>query len=196
MKKIIAIIGLSVIGISIYSCTDSQTKGISVNVEVSNDSLIQRGEYLVNTIGCADCHSPKEMTQNGPRIIDSLHLSGYPSSRKLTKVKLDAMQSGYVLMNGDLTATLGPWGVTYAANISSDETGIGNWTLEQFELAMVEGKYKGLANARNLLPPMPTQNFRNLNKSDLKAIYLYLKSTKPVRNVVPNVMSLEEYARL
>ena len=36
-----------------------------------------------------------------------------------------------------------------------------------------------------LLPPMPWFNFTNLEENDLKAIFAYLKSTKPVSNVVP-----------
>ena len=58
-------------------------------------------------------------------------------------------------------------------------------TEEQFNKAMREGKYKGMDNTRPLLPPMPWPNFRNLSKEDMKAIFLFLKSTPPVKNVVP-----------
>ena len=51
---------------------------------------------------------------------------------------------------------------------------------------MVQGKYKGLDGSRNLLPPMPVQNFSALTDKDLKSIFIYLKSLKPVRNVVPS----------
>jgi hypothetical protein len=88
-------------------------------------------------------------------------------------------------MSMDLTAATGPWGTSYAANISSDATGIGNWTEAQFIKCMREGKLKGMDNARPLLPPMPWPNFAKLTDTDLKAIFAFLKSTKPVDNVVP-----------
>ena len=78
-----------------------------------------------------------------------------------------------------------PGVVSFAGNLTSDETGIGNWTEEQFKKAITQGKYKGLDNSRPLLPPMPWPQFSMLNDADVKAIYTYLKSTKPVRNVVP-----------
>ncbi len=36
-----------------------------------------------------------------------------------------------------------------------------------------------------LLPPMPWPAFKNLNDDELKAIFAYLKSTKPISNMVP-----------
>lgn len=96
-----------------------------------------------------------------------------------------ALFSDWVLFNHHNTAAAGPWGVSYAANLTSDETGIGNWTLDQFRKALKEGKYKGLDGARMLLPPMPWPNFIRMTDADVEAIFVYLKSTKPVKNVVP-----------
>jgi hypothetical protein len=90
------------------------------------------------------------------------------------------------------TAAVGPWGVSYAANLTSDPTGIGNWTLDQFKKALREGKYKGLDGARMLLPPMPWPNFTKLSDADTEAIFAYLKSTTPVNNLVPSPSSLAE----
>ncbi|MGI8950245.1 MAG: hypothetical protein ACR2FN_01540 [Chitinophagaceae bacterium] len=42
-----------------------------------------------------------------------------------------------------------------------------------------------LDSARQILPPMPWQFFKNMNDGELKAIFAYLKSTKPIHNVVP-----------
>lgn len=196
--KSLSFLTATIIAVSLMSCSSKNESKVEEyrKAEAKYDTILQRGKYLVSTIGCADCHSPKVMTAQGPQIVDSLNLSGYPSTRPLSKTDLTAMKDGYVFMNGDLTATIGPWGVTYAANITSDATGIGNWTEEQFIIAMTEGKYKGLRNARNLLPPMPWQNFKQLSKEDLNAIFTYLKATKPVRNVVPNIISLEEFNNL
>lgn len=159
---------------------------------ITKDSLIKRGAYLVQIIGCGDCHSPKQMGAHGPEPITGLELSGYRQNAAPGKISEDAFKKGWVLMNGDLTAAAGPWGISFAANITSDATGIGNWTEEQFKRAMKEGKYKGIATARNLLPPMPWPNFSNMSDEDIKAIYTFLQSTKPVRNVVPAPISLEE----
>ena len=92
---------------------------------------------------------------------------------------------GWALMSMDLTAAVGPWGTSFAANLTSDATGIGNWTEEQFERALRHGLYKGLEGSRPLLPPMPWQNLVNMKPEDMKAVFAYLKSTKPVENVVP-----------
>lgn len=86
-------------------------------------------------------------------------------------------------MNG--TATKGPWGISYAANLTPDDTGIGNWTEEQFISAMKEGNYKGIKGARKLLPPMPWQAYNKMQDDDIRAIFAYLKSLKPVSNIVP-----------
>jgi hypothetical protein len=90
-----------------------------------------------------------------------------------------------MLMTADLNAAVGPWGVSFAANLTSDQTGIANWPEENFIRALKEGKFKGIEGGRALLPPMPWQNFARTPDEDLKAIFAYLKSTKPVRNLVP-----------
>lgn len=79
-------------------------------------------------------------------------------------------------------------GVSFAANITSDETGMGNWSYEQFRKCQKEGKFKGLDNSRPLMPPMPWENFISMKETDLEAIYLYLKSTRPMKNIVPSAM--------
>jgi hypothetical protein len=124
---------------------------------VSNDSLIIRGNYLVAIMGCDDCYSPKVIGPQGPELDMSRRLSGHPSQMPLGKISTAALQD-WVLFNRSNTATVGPRGASFAANITSSETGIGNWTEEQFVRAMHEGKAKGLEGARMLLPPMPWQN--------------------------------------
>lgn len=153
--------------------------------EVSLEQKVKRGEYLVTTIGCADCHSPKQFGERGPEVIKGLELSGFQQGQQMPQASPDALEKGWMLMSPDLTAAVGPWGTSFAANITSDETGIGNWNLEQFKTAMRKGKFKGMENARDLLPPMPWSNFAQLTDEDLEAMYVYLQSTKPVNNVVP-----------
>lgn len=149
----------------------------------SEAELIDRGKYLVETMGCHDCHSPKRMGPNGPELDPDRLLSGHPAGSTLPPVPKDV--AGWALFSMDLTAAVGPWGTSFSANLTSDETGIGSWTEEQFKRSITKGLYKGLEGSRPLLPPMPWQNLVNLKDEDIHAIFTYLKSTKPVENVVP-----------
>ncbi len=155
------------------------------SVTITKEEMVKRGEYLVNSIGCDDCHSPKRMGANGPEIIPELRLSGYPSDRPITKADTNVVKKGWMLFGDDLTTAVGQWGQSFAANLTSDATGIGNWKEEQFIKAIREGKYKGLDNTRPLLMPMPWFVYRNLTDDDLKSIFAFLQATKPVNNVVP-----------
>ncbi len=76
-----------------------------------------------------------------------------------------------------------PMGMIWASNITPDkETGIGNWTLDQFRAAMVDGI---AANGSHLYPAMPYENYRLMKESDIRALYDYLQTeVKPVKNAV------------
>ena len=178
--------------IVIFSCisndngaTADKQSDTEMSGTISKDSLIKRGNYLVSSIGCDDCHSPKTFGPQGPQLDMEHRLSGYPANRPVSKVDAASLKNGWMLFGHDLTSAVGPWGISFAANITSDSTGIGSWSKVQFVKAMREGKFKGLDSTRPLLPPMPWQNFKNLTDEDLSAIFAFLKSTKPVRNVVP-----------
>lgn len=194
-KSIFAVTAvLTMLSITIWSCENNKTNTEEPKVEkeeaITHDSLVKRGEYLVSIMGCDDCHSPKNMTPQGPQLDMEHRLSGYPAQRPVMKPEQAALKGGWMLFGGDLTTAVGPWGQSFAANITPDpKTGIGNWTEEQFKRAITQGKAKGLEKSRDLLPPMPWQDFRNLHDDDIKAIYNYLLSIKPVENVVPEPKS-------
>ena len=185
MKHIswIMIIMIAMVSAAIVAC-NSDTKSVT-EIQISQDSLVKRGSYLVNAIGCDDCHSPKKFGPNGPEVIEELRLSGRQANAPMPKADTNVAKQGWMLFASDLTAVVGPWGMSFSANITSDATGIGNWSEEQFFRAIREGKSKGLAESRPLLPPMPWQQYRNLKDEDLRAIFAFLKSTKPVENRVP-----------
>ena len=172
------------------SACNNAPKGKGDSLATREDT-VARGKYLVTTIGCGDCHSPKVMTPQGPVPDTTRELSGHPADMKLGKIDKGQLQE-WVYFNSIFTAIVGPWGVSYAANLTSDETGIGNWTEQQFFTAIRKGKYKGMENNRDLLPPMPWPSYRHMNDDDLKAIFAYLKSTKPINNVVPAPKSLND----
>jgi len=149
------------------------------------DSQIKWGEHLVTIGGCNDCHTPKKMTPQGPVPDESLMLSGHPEKMPAPDVDRKEMESKGLIVTQDLTAWVGPWGISYAANLTSDATGIGSWQESNFITALREGKFKGMTSARNLLPPMPWQLFKEMSDDEIKAIFAYLKSIKPVKNIVP-----------
>lgn len=154
-------------------------------VKTSSQDLQKRGEYLVTIMGCNDCHTPKIMTGQGPVPDGTRLLSGHPAGQILPEISSPEILRDYALFSNDLTATIGPWGTSFAANLTPDPSGLGNWSFENFERVFREGKFKGLENGRPILPPMPWQNLQNISDEDLNAIWIYLKSIPPVKNVVP-----------
>lgn len=169
-----------IFGLFLYSC--SQPKNNFGGFE----SQVKWGEHLVTICACNDCHTPKKMTQNGPELDMSLMLSGHPSKLPPIDVDRKEVESKGLAVTNDLTTWAGPWGVSYAANITSDQTGIGNWQESNFITAIREGKYKGISSARPLMPPMPWDQYKSMSDDELKAIFAYLKSTKPINNIVPD----------
>lgn len=144
---------------------------------------VERGRYLVETIGCSDCHTPKKMGPQGPELDESRLLSGHPEGSKLPPPP-EGQGPWIATVSADLTAWSGPWGISYAFNLTPDEnTGIGSWHEETFVKAIRTGRHMGAA--RPILPPMPWQMYRNLTDADLKAVYAYLRSIPPVKNRVP-----------
>lgn len=194
MKKILAI---GFIGIIIAAIVIVSTETSSANIEpvaMTHETLVKRGQYLVTIMGCNDCHSPKKMGAHGPEPDPALLLSGHPSGESLAPFDSKAT-AGWVLFNMNATAMVGPWGISYAANLTSDSTGIGGWTERQFFKAIREGKYKGLDGNRMILPPMPWPMYAQASDDDLKAIFTFLKSTKPVKNVVPAPVPPDQLAK-
>lgn len=109
------------------------------------------GYYLVDNLGCFHCHS-KSLTK-----LDLVH----PDQTK-----------GYLAGGIKLTDAQGK--KITASNITPDKnTGIGNYTPEQFRAALTEGK----APDRELQPPMP--KFSMLKEAEVDAIFAYLKTVPP-----------------
>jgi hypothetical protein len=164
----------------------SQFPVVALPDTTSQEQLLSHGKYISLIGGCNDCHSPKIMTPEGPVPDTTRLLSGHPANDPLPKI---VPTNDWVLFNHTTTMFVGPWGITYGANLTPDDTGIGNWTLDQFKTALRKGKYKGLETARPLLPPMPWQMFRHMNDYDVEALFTYLRSLPPVENVVPAVVA-------
>jgi hypothetical protein len=146
--------------------------------------LVKRGEQVALTGGCNDCHTPLRMGTHGPEPDMTRMLSGHPEKIVLPPPPPlnDAWNNVGSATN---TAFAGPWGITYAFNLTPDpETGIGKWREQDFIQAIKTGKHLGVG--RPIQPPMPWEAYRHLPESDLKALFAYLKTIPPIRNRVPD----------
>ena len=151
----------------------------------SAQTPVERGAYLVSILGCHDCHSPKIYGEKGPEPDPSRLLSGQPADKPLpsTPAGLPDPNGWVALTNSHFTAWLGPWGVSFASNLTPDATGLGGWTEENFIQTIRTGKHLGVG--RPILPPMPWQDFAKMTDEDLRAVFAYLRTLPPVANVVP-----------
>ncbi len=175
------------------SCSSQAEKQVSdlpaeKDPEIELSEKVALGEHLVTIGGCHDCHTPKKMGPMGPELDMDLALSGHPFQQPIPELDRKELESKGIAATQTLTAWVGPWGVSFASNLTSDPTGIGNWTEEQFFIALREGKSKGIATNRQILPPMPYEMIGKMTDKEISAVFAYLKSTKPVDNVVPNPM--------
>ena len=124
--------------------------------EPSRQDPVKYGEYLAGPVAhCVECHTPF-----------------------LPEGRPDATRLGA----GGL-AFHGPWGVSYAANLTPDpETGLGG----SKDGEIVAGLYGARRSGGRVLPPMPSQHYsQGIAEGDLRAIIAYLRSLPPVRNQVP-----------
>jgi mono/diheme cytochrome c family protein len=161
-----------------------------------DQSPAERGKYMVAVAGCNDCHTPKIMGPNGPEPDMSRELSGNPSTEKLAAVPegLIAPDKYLTVVNNHLGAWVGPWGVSFAINLTPDKaTGLGSWTEEMFVNAIRTGRHQG--TGRPILPPMPWNWYREMTDEDLKAVFAYLQSLKPINNAVPEPLAPDQIPR-
>lgn len=134
------------------------TPSVDGNVRPPETDKVKYGEYLVNAAVCADCHTPQ--TQQGPDFSK--------------------------MLAGGFTVDLEIFKVT-SANITPDSaTGLGTWTEERFmnkfTLYREEKGYNFDAGKQNTI--MPLTAYAGMTDDDLKAIYAYLHSLKPISNKV------------
>jgi len=120
---------------------------------------IQYGAYIVNSAGCIDCHSQ----DNQGEYLPGLEYAG-----------------GKPFKVGAITVK--------SANITPDAaTGIGKWTSEQFVARFKTYKDQRTAptvKVGEFQTIMPWWNYGGMTDSDLKSVYAYLRTVKPVKNQV------------
>ena len=148
-------------------------------------ATLARGEYLLKIGGCNDCHTPFKMGPKGPEPDLSRMLSGHPE--KLELPPPPAFTEAWTFAgNSTNTAAAGPWGISFARNLTPDpETGLGSWTEEQFIRTLRTGRHLGIPSGRPILPPMPWQAYAQMTDEDLKALWAYLQTVPAIRNEAP-----------
>lgn len=123
----------------------------------AQDAQVKRGQYLVTLGGCNDCHTPG-------------YFFGKPDMARF----LGGSEVGFEIPG---------LGVFHGPNLTPDpETGLGTWSLDQIAAAITKGQRP---DGRELAPIMPWHAFAKLTAQDVRAIAVYLKSLKPVKNKVP-----------
>ena len=131
--------------------------GVGCTALASDDALIERGEYIVETVAaCGNCHTPKD-----PNTAENLEGMAYAGAYSITE----------------------PAFVAYAPNITMDiETGIGGWSDEEIIISIRDG----LRPDGTLIgPPMPSSFYRTMSDNDVRAIVAYMRTFTPVKNVMP-----------
>ena len=145
---------------------------------------VRRGQYLVTIGGCNDCHTPWTIQADGKPGPDMTRsLSGHPEQFPITAAA-EIKTAGWGWAGAPTnTAFSGPWGVSFAANLTPDEmTGTGIWKFDTFKNTIRNGRHWGVS--RPLLPPMPWFNYREMSDDDLAAVFAYTRTLKPIRNEV------------
>lgn len=147
---------LALVLVTAASCTTPAAKQAAEDTKPVTMTPLQRGEYLAAVGGCMDCHTPGTFY-------------GAPDSKRQ--------------LSGSEVGWRGPWGVSYAANLTPDiETGLGSWTNVEIERALRSGVKK---DGTPVLPPMPWPNTARLTPDDMSSLIAYLKSLAPVVHKVP-----------
>jgi mono/diheme cytochrome c family protein len=128
------------------------------NVKPDVSDKVKYGAYVTNSAACMDCHTPIE---KGKYNMDKLFAGGF-------------------------TFNMGTF-VANTANLTPDSlTGIGKWTeemfLEKFKAYRDPARYA--ANPGKVNSIMPWSLFTKMDDTDIKAIYSYLRTIKPVQNLV------------
>jgi hypothetical protein len=136
-------------------------KGVAMKRPAETD-VVNYGKYMTTASGCMECHT---QANDKGELLAGLEYGG---------------GRAFPFPDGS---------VVRAGNISSDnETGIGNWSEEQF-LSLFRSRSDSAALQTTVKPGefqtvMPWTMYGNMTETDLKSILAYLKTVKPINNSV------------
>ena len=161
-----------------------ERSGAGPATKAGKTAQIARGKYLVDIMGCHDCHTPMKMGPNGPEWDMSRALSGHPEEAVMPPAPALPPGPWVATISNTFTAFSGPFGTSFTRNLTPDkETGLGDWTVEEFIATMKTGRERG--KGRPVMPPMPVQNLKALGDTDIRALFAYLQSLPPIKNRTP-----------
>jgi mono/diheme cytochrome c family protein len=141
------------------------------------NSPVKRGAYLVQLGECIGCHTPSHADGSAFRELE------FAGGRRFR------LEKGYGTDIGAFdptfsSATAAPpttGHVVASANITPDPSGISYYTEAIFVRTIRTGKVNGV---RQLSAAMPWVFFRTMSDPDLRDIFAYLKSVRPVQHRV------------
>jgi mono/diheme cytochrome c family protein len=132
-------------------------------VPPANQAAVDRGEYLVELLGCGVCHTEGA-------------LIGEPDMRR--SLAGSSIGIAYTSPFEDRNP-----GVVFAPNLTPDrDTGIGRWTDDEIKDAVRTGLGR---HGPNRILVMPWQGYARITDDDAWAIVAYLRSLEPIENSVP-----------
>jgi mono/diheme cytochrome c family protein len=127
------------------------------NIRPPESDTVKYGEYIVTMADCGNCHTP--------------FVKGQPDMGRLFAGGNTFHVSNFVVNS---------------ANITPDSTGLAAWTEERFmnkfTVYREEAGYNFDPGKQNTV--MPLSDYAGMIDSDLKAIYAFLRTVKPVNNKV------------
>lgn len=184
MRRKLLILGLTILCLSVI---------ITINIRSveSQNEMVERGKYLVEAVAaCGYCHTPR----SGAEYNMKMYLAGHPATEPSPRYNFNMMQQSiFLLTSPKLSAFSGPFGTSFASNLTPDkETGLGEWTEKMFIDTMRTGHHQGNIDNRKIFPPMltlTTKHYAQMTDADLKAIWAYLKTIEPVKNEVSPVLN-------
>lgn len=135
-----------------------------------------QGRYIATIAGCTSCHTPYKAEYQNPQnlTLEQIQTIAFDETAAIDVDKFLA---------GGRPFDLGPAGVVYTRNLTSDdETGIGTWTDEQVKIAIKTGLD---INGKTLFPVMPYHVYNGMADADLDAVVSFIRSVNIVSNKVP-----------
>ncbi|HQW11812.1 MAG TPA: c-type cytochrome [Saprospiraceae bacterium] len=132
-----------------------------LTVKPPETDVVNYGKYLVNAAACLECHTKFERG----KLVAGTEFGG---GREFP------FPDGSIVRTGNITP--------------DEETGIGRWSENEF-LDIFHTRSDSATLAKKLEPEafntmMPWTMYGKMRNEDLKAIYAYLQTVKPIRNAV------------
>ncbi len=137
------------------------------------DDPVEQGEYLANILRCVSCHTPalaeyeaEELTEEQIRV-----LALFPRE----SLNRDMLMAGGRIFN------FGPSGSVTASNLTSDATGLADWTDAEIKETLQTGVTREGRRMHGIM-----RAYNELADSDLDALIAYMRSLEPIENEVVN----------